>query len=686
MDRLFLLGSIGYATASSQRLVISNPKAQALVTYVAMSPNRTARRDVLASLLWEDSDEERARANLRKTLSRLNRQVTDAGGRPLLADTSNISFSEDKLIVDALEVEASFALATPEALQTIQLLSRGDFGEGLDYIGNEFRAWLDGQRRRLNELVNDVRRRLSDHYIAIGAIDAAIEVLIQRLADDSLQEPVHRQLMELYLHQERIGSALGQYKACEQVLSAELGIEPSNETKAVLRKIRRSAPDTMSLDKPGKETDTVPERAELQDLLADARNQRRKELNGRPSVVVLSFSEREHAETTNGRAWLGTAVAEEVATALGRFAELEVVASSTAFIYQESGATPLEIAAELGVAYVCEGRVNSTPNRTSVSARLIDARTGRQLWAERYDQKTGQLLEIQDDMVVHIATALIGKIQADRLKTSQAKRPNDIRAYEFWLRGRMALRRPNKASLDEARQCFEEALQRDPNYARAYVGLAMLILGEGTCYRWKHWVFAQSEALEHARKALAADPDDTHAHCILGMTEFYCGEHESAQERLRRAVKINPNDTDVLAHAAAGFALLGKHSEAVDAGRRAIRLAPHHPEWYAAFAGIALFAAREYKEGITTMAVAPEAMCNTPAFIAASYAYMGQEERGKDYTDTVQRHHKIRTDRGDFPAEVTCMDWLLAMDPFRDPDDLEHYADGLRRSGFSTNV
>jgi hypothetical protein len=131
------------------------------------------------------------------------------------------------------------------------------------------------------------------------------------------------------------------------------------------------------------------------------------------------------------------------------------------------------------------------------------------------------------------------------------------------------------------------------------------------------------------------------------------------------------------------LALVGEHALAVETGRRALRLAPHHPEWYEAFVGIALFAARLHEEAIATMAPAPEALCNTPAFIAASYAHLGDLAACAGHRDTVHRHHRRQLARGMFPAGMSCLDWLLAMDPFQRPADLEHYAAGLRKAGFT---
>ena len=131
------------------------------------------------------------------------------------------------------------------------------------------------------------------------------------------------------------------------------------------------------------------------------------------------------------------------------------------------------------------------------------------------------------------------------------------------------------------------------------------------------------------------------------------------------------------------MALLGEHGVAVEAGRTALRLCPHRPEWHAAFAGEALFAARLYEEAIGVLATAPEALCNTPAFLAAAHAHLGRDGRCPAYRDTVYRHHRRQLARGLFPAGTGCLDWLLAMDPFRLAADAEHYAEGLRRAGFA---
>ena len=168
------------------------------------------------------------------------------------------------------------------------------------------------------------------------------------------------------------------------------------------------------------------------------------------------------------------------------------------------------------------------------------------------------------------------------------------------------------------------------------------------------------------------------------MTQLYARDYEAARRQLLKALELNPNDADVLAHVAVGMALIGEQIWRWRPAGSALRLAPHRPEWHAAFVGEALFAARLHEEAIATMAPAPEALCNTPAFIAASPRPPrpgGAVRRppGDGLVATTAASSRAGCSR----SGMSCVDWLLAMDPFQHSADLEHYRAGLRKAGFA---
>jgi DNA-binding SARP family transcriptional activator len=672
-----LLGGFECLGPSGEKLSFPTRKVRALFAFLGANAGQAHRREQLADLLWGDRPEARARADLRKALSRLRASLPVAAQDCLVAEPGRVAVRPDLLEVDVALFERLAADGTPETLERAATLYRGPFLADVADCGEPFDAWLTAERQRLDERMRTVQQRLLDHYVVTGAIDRAVQTALRLLAFEPLQEGVHRTLMRLYLYQDRVGAALDQYRRCRELLADELGIEPSAETEDLRAQVLRLGPT--GEDRPEPERDDVPERAALFAAAAADRAVRRSALSARPSIVVLCF---EGAANDPACGHLAEGMADDIATELGRFSELDVIAPTTALAFRDTTVAPEAIGAELGTAYVLTGKLRLVGTALRTNVRLQDSATGRQLWAERYDCERTLVLDIQDDVVRRIVATLAGRIGDARLDAAKRQRPDDLAAYDLCLRGWAALKRPNLAALGEARRLFQQAVTADPRFARAYVGLALAQLNEWACFSWNHWVFPRREVLELARKAVELDPRDHRAHCILGMTELYARDYEGARRRLFLALELNPNDADVLAHVAIGMALLGEHDLAVEAGQTALRLAPHHPEWHAAFAGMALFAARRHEEAIATLAPAPEALCNTPAFIAASYAHLGRTDQCPAHRDTVYRHHRRQQARGLFPERMSCVDWLLALDPFRRAADAEHYALGLRKAGF----
>ena len=673
-----LLGGFECRSATGAPLTFPTRKVRALLAYLAAHGAQGHGRGNLAALLWGDQAEAEARANLRKALSRLREALPQEAKDCLAADASHIAFRPDGLEVDALLFERLAADGTPETLERAAGLYRGEFLEGMPECGEAFDEWLGIERRRLSELLQQTLQRLLDHYVVTGAIDRAIQIALRLLALDPLQESTHRSLIRLYMYQDRVGAALDQYRRYRQLLASELGVEPAPETEALRAQLLKLLPGDVAGGRgaPDRERDDVPERAAVVHAAAEDRARRRSELRGRPSIAVLAFG------TDDAGRHLGDGMAEDIATELGRFRELDVIAPSAALAYRDAAVPSDRIGAELGAAYALEGGLRRLDQGLRITVRLVEADTARQMWAERYDCAPAEIFDFQDEVVRRIVATLVGRIEDARLEAARRRRPEDLAVHDLCLRGWSALRRPDLTALDQARRCFRQAVARDPHFARAYVGLALASLNEWACFSWNHWFFLQREALDLARRAVELDDRDHRAHCILGVAQLYGGDDDTARCHLLRALDLNPNDADVLAHAAVAMALFGDHDLAVEAGRAALRLAPHHPEWYAAFAGIALFVARLHEEAIATMAPAPEALCNTPAFIAASWAHLGRTEECAAHRETVYRHHRRQLARGMFPGDKSCIDWLLVMDPFRLPADVEHYASGLRKAGF----
>ena len=114
---------------------------------------------------------------------------------------------------------------------------------GVRRLRGGFEEWLLAERRRLDETLHGILRRLLDHYVVTGAIDRAIQVALRLIALDPLQESVHRALIRLYMYQDRVGAALDQYRRCRDVLERELGVPPDAETERLRAELSKLLPD-----------------------------------------------------------------------------------------------------------------------------------------------------------------------------------------------------------------------------------------------------------------------------------------------------------------------------------------------------------------------------------------------------------------------------------------------------------
>lgn len=665
----------GFTCREANGRFVSFPTRKARAVWAFLALGNTPTRDKLARMLWPESSEDRARLNLRKTLSRIRTALPVALPECLGSDTQCVSLVTEDIWVDAQCFEEFVEKRTPEALEAAATLYQGDFLDAFPSCSADFDEWVLGERRRFEELALEVLTRLLEHYVVVGAVERGIQVALQMIVIDALQEHAHRSLIRLYLYQERFGAALNQLKACEDILRDELGIEPGPELKALQMELLRQCPDAET-HPIAVETDMLPESPRTIEIGRQSRERQREAIAERISITVLPFTlpggRERHAHLAEG-------VTQDIITELGRFRELDVFSPFTTFSYRDTNSPVEQIAAELGARYVLQGSLRPLAKAFRINACLLEARNSRVLWADNYDCRPAEVFGVQDEIVRQIVIATVGQLTEARLSEHRLKAPVEWQAYDHWLRGQSALRRVDIKSIFDARRHFQKALEVDPNYARAYVGLAMAHLSEWACYSWSHWVFKRDEVLENCRRAVELDGRDEHAYCILGMAELYNQQFDSAYHQLTHALELNPNDTDVLAHVSFAMGLMGHHDIAVRIGRNTLRLAPHHPDWYAGFVGIALFSARLPEEAIEVMSLAPQAICDTPAFLAAAYGHIGNPAEAKRHAATVYRHYERYCSNQD----KSCVDWLVSLNPFRLASDSDYFRSGLRKAGFS---
>ena len=222
------------------------------------------------------------------------------------------------------------------------------------------------------------------------------------------------------------------------------------------------------------------------------------------------------ARADSGRDYFADGLTEDIIAALGHFRELSVIAPAAVFAYKGKNPTPAEVGRDLKVRYVVEGSVRRAADSVRVSVSLTDTARSQVLWSEKYDSVPKEIFEVQDQITRRISGALAVRVTSLELTRSAAKRPESMEAYDLVLRGRALSAHLTRADNAEARGLFERAIELDPKYAPAYVGMGRVDIHSVT----EGWTANPSDALERAegfaRKAIALDDLDPGAHALLG--------------------------------------------------------------------------------------------------------------------------------------------------------------------------
>jgi adenylate cyclase len=290
------------------------------------------------------------------------------------------------------------------------------------------------------------------------------------------------------------------------------------------------------------------------------------------SVAVLPF---ENLSGEEANRYFSDGMTEEVIARLARIPDLKVISRTSAMRFRDTDLGPGEIGRELGVASILEGSVQRDGDRLRISARLVDTRTARTLWAESYDQAMKDVFAIQTDLADRIATSLgLALAGIDPATPVEPELPTrDLAAYDLYLRGRFFWNQRNPEALARSIELFEEAIARDPDFYMAHAGLA-----DSWVVMPYHTGGAAGEsldrALEAAERALALRPDLGEAHAARAFALTGMWQWEPSEMEFRRALELSPGYAT--GHEWYAFLLMarGRTEEGLEAIRRAFALDP----------------------------------------------------------------------------------------------------------------
>jgi adenylate cyclase len=297
-------------------------------------------------------------------------------------------------------------------------------------------------------------------------------------------------------------------------------------------------------------------------------------LPDKPSIAVLPF---DNMSGDPEQEYFADGIAEDVITALARMRGLFVVARNSSFSYRGQSPDIRQVGRELGVRYVLEGSVRRAGQRVRITAQLIDAETGRHIWAERYDRSLDDIFEVQDEITVSVTGTVGSEISAAESERAATLRIEDLTAWDRGAKALWYLHKTTAEGTAEALKICLEEIERSGGNSQIH---ALLSLGYvyNLIYAWGEQAPADVavQAARAGRSAIDLDAKNELAHTLLACVLWTTGNHDAAIREAEIAVDLNPNLP--LAHvqhgASLGFSGAEHHAKAQDCFERAIRLAP----------------------------------------------------------------------------------------------------------------
>lgn len=404
-------------------------------------------------------------------------------------------------------------------------------------------------------------------------------------------------------------------------------------------------------------------------------------LSDKPTIAVLPF---DNVSGDPEQEYFADGITEDIITELSRFRSLCVIGRTSAFVFKGRSVNVGDIGRELGAKYLLEGSVRRGGNQVRITAQLIDAHTGNHLWAERYDRSLEDIFSIQDEVTENIVSTLIVHLEEAEVVRSSRSNPENLSAYDCWLRGKCLLRKGSKDELLEARALFERAIEFDPMFSAAYIELGQTYYME----KVSRWTTSPEGAgkkfFELARKAMELDPHDSRAH--LGLAWGYLNvksDYNLARIQIDEAVRLNPNDYYNYCFKGWLSTCLGELEEAIACSNKAFRRNPLVPDVCLYTRVAAEYLAGNYGEAITAFGSMLRPDGDVLAWVAAAYAQEGSMEEARV---KLEEFHQGVIGMPTAPAKEDVEGWLEYWGrtfPSKDSTAREHLFDGLRKAGLS---
>ncbi|MFT5110787.1 MAG: adenylate cyclase [Parasphingorhabdus sp.] len=379
------------------------------------------------------------------------------------------------------------------------------------------------------------------------------------------------------------------------------------------------------------------------------------------SLAVLPFKTATSAD--EDQAFLAEGLTDDLTLELSRLSNLFVSSrSATSSLISND---PVEIGRTLGVKYVLSGSVRKSGNRFRMNVSLSNTNDGEIIWSDKIQRSFDDIFDILDELSMRISSTVSGRIEHDAISAARLKRPENMTAYECYLRG-LDLHRMGGVTdehIHNAKKWFTKSIEEDPNFGRPY---AMYVCSDSGLP-----TFDMGFAETYLRRALELDPSDPEAHRIMGvlLMKVYA-DYETSRIHHEKALKLAPNDAYVMGRCAAFFLYVGELDRAVELLDLAESLDPFLHVWVMEERIAILHYAQKYREMLLASEQLPFHTRRSRCYRASALLALGEEDRARGEIE------RSLAENPDFTTQ-----YVIRNEPYQDRDVLKELLKRLHHLG-----
>lgn len=670
MTTAMLIGGFRLLDRAGQNITPRSKKACCIIAYLLLSKRPEARRELLVSLLWSESDEGRGRASLRQSLKELRCLSATCQAPFLKIDKNSVALCESDIRSDVADVRQALQSLEINRIASLLFHTEPELLSGFEPIDPIFDSWLRVEREStMSKIVHAMIDALGGESLNVEDRVRLSETI---LSIDPLSEEAIRSQVEVLFNSGKTKQALDTFESYRLRLAEEYDLDVTEELKGFVDRIRNKASLLQAVDVRLADKGTgclvdpvVTSRSPATGSPKNRVNEHRSQSAGPKIAICPKFDWQDHEDIR----YVTEAFASDVVSTMSRFSEWTVVNLNLGSLEVSGNLLPEMVVSlgQKGLDYLVECDLSSNQNRIlEVVVSLHDCATSKLVFTERYKVKSYERFTLLNEIACKVASCLQGVVATSRLrkisKSSEAQRA----AYDFWLEGWHLFFKWEQNTEDRKIQLFERAISLDPQFANAYSSLAAVYNS-----RWfvlpgvPEEIHERKRTFELANMAVKLDPLDSRNHVNLAWSHLLAGRHECSELHFGIALNLNSANPNVLMAAALAHAFNGEHESSQTLCNRAFELNPAPPDWYYGYRASIAFLDGQFGDCVDAALQANGVFPDIFGWSAAAHYRMGNMRLALNDLDQFYDNLRTAWAGSAEPDAKTMRDWFTTIFPIK---------------------